>query len=684
MDWALYDKDGKYLNFLVWVGGNQKKCVEDIVKVFENKTYDKEGNELQKKVMLDSKCGSGKSAIVLHVVKELGRSIVIVPSKVLQEQYRKDWGGDGGNYILKQNGEKLKIGTMFGRRNFGCRFSKNTVDCDNGGLPCKRKLKKYESRYVVGSECPYFVGAPYHENIINQWKASDRLDEIVGVLGCNDVRYYKTVNDKNYGLFVRDDIGSVCNYYRQFYNYLDDVCDVIIMNKDKWKLENWRKPIVDVECIDESDEFLNSLNESQDISKLTIERMYNEKTEKEETDKLVIETSNIDRKYKSKLAELTNEISKLQNTAGKYDIQLKFNEISLIQKVLESNEKKRQKAINNLFELPKMKDDILLLFDIVTSYIEQHRFEIVKDDSGLIKKIKEYVDRIKNINDERDTENERIESVLQKVEIITKYDEKYVLSVSGDKDNEKLCYNIPYPDLILKDMLNRSCKKILFCSATRHSEYTERELFGLVYDSVIVGRRDQPGTLEILKPKFGMIKAEYKVLQDEENYMMYHRILIYCVKALNCRGNTLVLTPGKNYVDHLVEYLKKENCNYVYDFSGKEESWLRGKGNTVTISTRMKRGVDLRDDMCRVIIWTKFPLKNRSDDYIKALFMRFNDDSKTWKILNDMAILDAIQGVCRGLRHEKDTCTFATPDIKVFDCIMEWWNEQLELKNRRY
>jgi Rad3-related DNA helicase len=98
----------------------------------------------------------------------------------------------------------------------------------------------------------------------------------------------------------------------------------------------------------------------------------------------------------------------------------------------------------------------------------------------------------------------------------------------------------------------------------------------------------------------------------------------------------------------------------------------------------MKRGVDLRDDMCRVIIWTKFPLKNKGDDYIKSLFLRFNDDSKTWRILNDMAIQDAIQGVCRGLRHEKDTCTFATPDIKVFEYINDWWDKQLELKNRKY
>lgn len=695
MDWALYDKEGRYLSFLVWIGGNQKKCVEDIIKVLNDKKVDEEGNEIQKKVMLDSKCGSGKSAIVLHVVKEAGRSIIIVPSKVLQEQYRRDWGSSEGNYILKKDGTKLKIGTMFGRRNFGCRFANNSVDCDSWSLPCKRKLKKFESRYAVGSECPYFVGSPYAENIIEQWKVSDRLDEIKSVLSCDDIKYYKTAGGKKYGLFTRSDVDSVCGYYRQFYNYLDEICDVIIMNKDKWKLENWRKPAVDIECFDESDEFLNSLNESQDISRITIDRMYNESKEREEVDKIIRETSDDDRKYNSRIIELNKEIKEIQDTGNSISslsaLSSKFDELNSIQRTLDNNEKKRQINIKDLIEIPRIKNDILMHYDAVVSTVRQNKSQIINNDSGLIKKIKEFVNKIKKLNEGRDSENDRLESILQKVDVIHKYDKKYVLSTSIDmfsnnSNNEsvKLCYNIPYPDMILKDMLKSSSKKILFCSATRHSEFTEKELFGLTYDAVIIGRRDQPGTLEIMKPKFGMVSANYSDLQEEDNYIKFHQILIYCVKALNNKGNTLVLTPGKNHVEHLLEFLKKENCNYVYDFSGREEKCLTGKGNLVTISTRMKRGVDLRDDMCRVIIWTKFPLKNKGDDYIKSLFLRFNDDSKTWRILNDMAIQDAIQGVCRGLRHEKDTCTFATPDIKVFDYISEWWNEQLKLKNRKY
>jgi len=700
MDWTLHDKEGKYLSFLVWIGGNQKKCAEDIVKVLNDKKLDEDGCEVQKKVMLDSKCGSGKSAIVLHVVKECGRGIVIVPSKVLQEQYRRDWGGDkkdGGNYILKKDGTRLKISTMFGRKNFGCRFTNNSVDCDNWNLPCKRKLKKFESRYSVGSECPYFVGSPYAENIIEQWKVTDRLDEIINVLGCDDIKYYKTTSGKKYGLFTRNDVDSVCGYYRQFYNYLDEVCDVIIMNKDKWKLENWRKPAVDIECFDESDEFLNGLNESQDISRITIDRMYNESKEKEETDKIVIETSEFDREYKNRIIELNREIelnkeiAKMQDGSNVLELSAKFDELNSIQKIFDNNEKKRQIAIKDLIEIPRIKDDILMHYDAVVNTVRQNKSKIINNDSGLIKKIAEFVNKIKKLNEGRDSENDRLDSILQKVEVIHKYDKKYVLSTSSDMfgsnsntDSIKLCYNIPYPDMILKDMLKGSSKKILFCSATRHSEFTEKELFGLTYDAIIIGRRDQPGTLEIMKPKFGMVSANYSDLQEEENYIKFHQILIYCVKALNEKGNTLVLTPGKNHVEHLLEYLKKENCNYVYDFSGKEEKCITGKGNVVTISTRMKRGVDLRDDMCRVIIWTKFPLKNKGDDYIKSLFLRFNDDSKTWRILNDMAIQDAIQGVCRGLRHEKDTCTFATPDIKVFEYINDWWDKQLELKNMKY
>jgi hypothetical protein len=48
---------------------------------------------------------------------------VIVPGKNLQNQYKRDY--ESGKYILKDNGEKLKISVMTGRNNHECAFIKD-------------------------------------------------------------------------------------------------------------------------------------------------------------------------------------------------------------------------------------------------------------------------------------------------------------------------------------------------------------------------------------------------------------------------------------------------------------------------------------------------------------------------------------------------------------------------------
>jgi len=137
--------------------------------------------------------------------------------------------------------------------------------------------------------------------------------------------------------------------------------------------------------------------------------------------------------------------------------------------------------------------------------------------------------------------------------------------------------------------------------------------------------------------------------------------------------------PAKKYIYNLVEYLKKKNANLEVDFSdyGKGDG-AGGIGNKITISYRMKRGVDMAGDLCRIVVITKFPLMDISDGYIKSLFLRFGNT--TWSLLNDIATQDVIQMVCRGLRNDNDWCMFSTPDIKVYEKVEKWWKEQLKIK----
>ena len=93
----------------------------------------------------------------------------------------------------------------------------------------------------------------------------------------------------------------------------------------------------------------------------------------------------------------------------------------------------------------------------------------------------------------------------------------------------------------------------------------------------------------------------------------------------------------------------------------------------------MKRGIDLKNDEWRVVLWTKYPLANISDGYIMSLFRRF--DKNAWLILNNNADMDTIQGVCRGLRNNEDWCVFSTPDVRVYDVVERWWREMQKIKD---
>ncbi|MBZ5529631.1 MAG: hypothetical protein LAN71_17250 [Acidobacteriia bacterium] len=717
LDWSFYDKNNKKLDFHTWIGGNQKQCIEDILKGFNTvkigkKEYDKEVNYIEGSPpqilqLLDSKCGSGKSVIVLHVAKELGRGIIIVQTKSLQKQYQDDYCGINGNYILKSLGEKLKVGTTFGRGNFICRYMKERQErgevlfikeptCNMQGLPCTRK--DYDKggnlipRYITGSECPYFTGSPYPAHVIENWSDKDRLDEIMQIYNCDDIKEYINVAGNKMHIFTRDSEDSVCEYYKQFYNYLPEYCDVIIMNTAKWKLETMmgRKPLVDVEIFDEFDLFCQDFSSAITISRKDINNIYNEKV----FDKFM---QNIEQEYKNTI----NELYQIQN--------IKNDETSkMLREILNENDKKRQ----SILQLSKIKKNILDYFNLLIEKMDRQKYDI-DEDEVLILKIKNLIDEIRkydtNINNtesdnntneiaNEDDYNETIAKIKHKCDIIEEFKGKYAISIEGkeDKENNKdnngkfdrLYYNIPYPDLILKKYFSKSCNYLLGATATRLGEETEKELYGLYYDKVINGRMEQVGDLRFLYAneisnngkKYAMIE---RVTSDyfSANNGSYNAQLIYLVIKLNKYGNTLVLTPGKKYVKELKDYLKRYGYKYKWDFSGEEEQGGE-LGNLVTISQRMHRGADLSDDKCRVLIWSKFPYPVKNG-YVRAIEKRFGY-VKTDKILEDIAMQELIQGNSRGIRHWKDYCYLASSCQYTYYKSMQWWIEQMTLKNRRY
>ena len=299
MAWNLYEK-GKFLEPLKFSNG---KTQEDIVKEVLNSI--KNGEKI---IFIHGVCGTGKSAIALNLAKELGKSSIVVPIKNLQMQYKKDYESE--KYLLKNNGEKLKISVIIGRQNHKCKFLEENKDAipkikkevnaklhdifsgkkdeiekdfgedesaDNKYLPCKieikeknvHKIKKYLAqnndinvknfsqlkdvkRVSVAGACPYWSPAlPARYELGGKSFANSKK------------RRYAGLKDTEFIFYQRE---PGCKFYEQFNFYIDS--DAIIFNSEKYKIESSlnRKPITEVEIIDECDEFLDKFSNNKSIN----------------------------------------------------------------------------------------------------------------------------------------------------------------------------------------------------------------------------------------------------------------------------------------------------------------------------------------------------------------------------------------------------------------------------------
>ena len=164
--WSLYDKD-KFLEPLKFSNGKNQ---EDVVKEILNSI--KEGKKV---IFIRGMCGTGKSAVALNIAKELGKTSIVVPGKALQNQYKQDYEND--KYLLKNNGEKLKISVVTGRNNHKCKFLEGRnvpvfkeernlklneifmkkearemgtdTSADNPNLPCKIEIKDKNKKAIM-------------------------------------------------------------------------------------------------------------------------------------------------------------------------------------------------------------------------------------------------------------------------------------------------------------------------------------------------------------------------------------------------------------------------------------------------------------------------------------------------------------------------------------------------------
>lgn len=715
------------LNPLSWRGGNQIDNLEKILEFFRkyNNIPDK-----TKILIYRSFCGSGKSATALHVVERLGRGIIVTPFKNLQRQYFDDYFTGKNKFVLKKDGKRLSVAVMLGRGNFPCRWLAEQYDyqqklieeskkpenegriipidtniiniynadstCSNRQLPCSRPLmtvgSRKEPRWMVGCHCPYWIPTPTAKTTIDKWRdkiiderkmnagfmedeservnrseidkttpdmnkdAKTQLEFIQDIIKCHRIEYYNSVGWDQVGVFIRDEVDEsgkpyppVCEYHKQFYAYTQ--ADCIVMNDAKWSIETniGRKPKVNIEIVDEGDYWLDNRSISLEFSRFMIDKMM----------------------------PVTNRMHEMKrNTLFLFDTAFQ----NIKKKIAELSEETKEKGVSIISS-----KDYRELFINLMNMVLEYKKSVEEDDATLQKMVD--------------------------LATVLRYIEKASISIEEGKKEEfrTIKIFIPYPDNLLKELFKKSSDNIIITSGTIHSNFVLSSLFGINNDNYIVqfveGRKESPGKLKCIKAN--LLRVNHTNWQSPEFRKVYSETLNYILDQLKIRidqttgkpgeGKILVLTPAKKYAegiigrsDVFVDFAKSKNEDdgkpsintSLTDFMEKSIEDVRKIKPTdieingdvlrtnqqIIISTRMIRGADLKDNLCRAVVMTKWPMGDISAGYNQALKVRFGEKI-FWAIQKDKAERESIQYVSRGLRHDLDWEYFSTPDEDAFNRV---------------
>ncbi len=638
MTWNLYEK-GEFLKPLKFSNG---KTQEDIVK--EVLKSIQEGNKI---IFIHGICGTGKSAIALNIARKLGKTSIIVPGKNLQRQYKKDY--ENNKYILNDKNQKLKISVITGRNNHKCKFLEdnknsipvikreinsklhdiftgkkeeinsiieNDISADNKNIPCKieikeknfDKIKKYlkqnknidiknftqvndVKRIPLASVCPYW---------------SPVLPDEYEIKNLNEIkkRRYTGLKGKNFIFYQRK---PGCPFYNQFNDYIDS--DIIVFNSMKYKLESAlnRKPLTEVEVIDECDEFLDSFSNQRTI--------------------------NIDR---------------LQNSLGSAVVsdEESFNKISEVMEILKHI--KRDERVRNAIlskEIIPLKETGI--YDLFKIFLDNPEFMYEIDEESYVYDVERTAIMFAEFLNESyvmfDQKEESIIASIVTTNLEKKFKEmvdknKIIILMSGtlhSKEVLKEIFGLDNFDIINAEVntqgeikINRTgleidCKYSNFSSG----KHTRKEYLKALDKSIELCKK--PALVHV--NSFIDLPEEYEI----ENFGL----------------NNLISS------EKLKEIQREDNGKLIHEFKSGQTDIL--------FSTRAARGIDFPGEECNSIIFTKYPNPNVQDAFWKIL--NRTNPNHYWSFYRDKARREILQKIYRGLRFKEDKVELWSPDSRVLD-----------------
>ncbi len=658
--WSLYEtKNGvdKRLDPLVF---SNKKTQEDVVK--EAVEAIRSG---EKVIFIKGMCGTGKSAIALHIALELGRASIVVPVKNLQKQYQRDYLEE--KYILKNEKDKdgnflrLKIGVITGRQNHLCQYMKdrdkpkahfenpllqfdkkgrlqtNTrldifdqpsvktekeemeVHADHFSLPCKIELKEKNREMLKEylQENPLVKKDDFGQvsdlrrvsvaGACPYW--SPILPSHIDFKTLADAKKesYRGLNDVEYTIYKRK---QGCFYYEQFLQYKH--ADVIIFNAQKYLIENAlnRKPATDVEIIDECDEFLDSFSNQESIN---LHRFF----------------SALNALNAKQARALDEEKAKITREMGK------------------------------------------LLFGLLDPALQESYFFRMQETkmAEILELMLEHREMFDGLDEEEHTYLSHCYEVALVFEEVM--DQAFL---SYKKEGNDIFARIVTVDLArrFQELLDKN-KAMVLMSGTLHSEQVLRDVFGLKKMKIIEAETAGQGLL--VKIKTGLeFDCKYENFRNgnysREDYLAALSACIMLAKRPTLvHVNSFSDLPTRDEKEHyhLGNLPAQDELRQLQEMHKEDElvhAFKSGK-NDLLFSTRCNRGIDFPGEQCNSIVITKYPYPD-----VKSLFweiLKKNKPEYYWEFYKDKARRELLQRVYRGLRSKNDQVQLLSPDSRVLN-----------------
>ncbi len=608
MTWSLTKKDGTLLEPLQFSNGKTQETVtQEVLDAIE------QGHKI---IFIKGVCGSGKSAIALHVGKALGRASIVVPVKYLQEQYTHDYTNN--LTIQKDDGTPLNIQHLTGRNNFGCTYTNNT-QADDRYLPCTIELRKenwdlikayLKHNKAVSREDFGTIDDVRRISVAAACKSWSPVigKEWFGDYGLRDAKQhtYKGLGNKDFIFFQRE---RNCAYYEQFLSYIN--ADVLIFNSRKYEIETAldRKPATDVEIIDECDEFLDSLSNEKRMNLHFLRK---------------------------KLSELS---TKAQETAEQEALFALMNILDTILQAKWINDMIQQEEIIPLqetaiakFFTTLLRNDFLLEHEELESFFATAKdFEGHHSDTYVnfdYSQREDVIARVVNVNLEK-----KLESIVDKNKVFvmmsgTLHSPEVLKNVFGLKDFVIIDAEVNHGGTIRRNITGRekSCRWRDF----QEGSITREEYLLNLQDSIHLAK----------KPVLVHVNS-YADLPTEEEKTLYN-----------------ISIMSKEKLQTLQQKYKK----------GELLQMFKDKQLDVLYSTKCNRGVDLPGDQCHSIVFTKYPFPGMKDIFWQVLQKKDANAFRTFYF--DKARREFIQRIYRGLRNNDDIINLLSPDLKVLQAAV--------------